>query len=230
MKVCQKKRGKGGIRKILELSDFHGLYKQLIEFRIDKGQTNPVLRFVQGLRFSARLTYIIRKRLSCYDLEVDWGHILKEDEQFCSPECDVIIHKPGYFERWDGDEKPVMDFKFIDAQNAVAVISCKSSVVTKIEKIDKEYRKRMGQYINNVYLFCECCPSKKVNSLKQFATSAGYKDFFYLYTQQEDTHFTEMNETVCHNFVQCLEQLGKNHRQNQLPGNSPEKTGDQAKR
>src|SRR5258707_13284732 len=55
-----------------------------------------ILGFVKGLRLSARLIYFLRERLSetlsQSNLAVSWGQLLDDNCEFCSRECDVIIH------------------------------------------------------------------------------------------------------------------------------------------
>src|SRR6266576_7224155 len=65
-----------------------------------------ILGFVRGLRLSARLIYFLRERLSSTGLEVNWGHLLDQSEESCSPECDVIVHTPGHVREWNGGNAP----------------------------------------------------------------------------------------------------------------------------
>jgi hypothetical protein len=142
-----------------------------------------VLPFVRGLRLSARLVYVLRKDLSWSGLEVDWGHLLDDRGASCSPECDIIIHRTGLVERWDGDSQAVMDFKFVQRKLAVAVVSCKSLV----DAIDRDYVRKLRPYVGHIFLFAECCAPTRVTSLKRRAREAGYAGFGYLYTFDEAT-------------------------------------------
>ncbi len=143
-----------------------------------------VLPFVKGLRLSSQLIYILRKELSGLEhIEVDWGHLLDEDGDSCSPECDVIIHRCGHVAEWDGSKEPVMHFKFINRGCALAVVSCKSFV----EGVDLKYAKSLQPYVRHIFFFAECCEPRKVDSLRTAAKKAGYAGFGYLYTYNRET-------------------------------------------
>lgn len=170
----------------LEVDDLVGLAQSLYYLRLnrpvvtksDKHQEGDVLGFVKGLRLSARLIYFLRERLSDCQCEVNWGHLLTPDKASCSPECDVIIHKPGHVAKWNGGHSPVMDFRFIRADNAVAVISCKSD----LKHVDKKYPAQLAKHgIQQVYLFAECCLQKNYSRLKQGALNSGYSGLGCLY-------------------------------------------------
>ena len=96
----------------LYLQEFHSLQEELSQWRVDpqiqemerESPGGVILGFVKGLRLSARLIYAIREHLSTFGLEVDWGHLLTEEGDSCSPECDIIIHLPGWERRWNGYE------------------------------------------------------------------------------------------------------------------------------
>jgi hypothetical protein len=136
-----------------------------------------VLPFVKGLRLSAQLIYVLRTELSETGIKVDWGHLLDDRDESCSPECDVIIHHEGHVEVWNGNEEPVMNFKFVRGSCAIAVISCKSHA----EDVDREYVQRLRPYVKHIFLFLECCAPHKVASLRKKAKEAGYAGFGYLY-------------------------------------------------
>jgi hypothetical protein len=145
-----------------------------------------VLPFVKGLRLSAQLVRVLRKDLSWSGLDVDWGHLLDDRGASCSPECDIIIHRTGYVERWDGDAEAIMDFKFVERRLAVAVVSCKS-LIDAIEREHREYVRKLRPYVEHIFLFAECCSPKRVTLLKKRAKEAGYAGFGYLYTFDETT-------------------------------------------
>jgi hypothetical protein len=160
----------------------HSLYalrlNRPIVTKSGKTQEGAVLGFVTGLRLSAKLIYFLRERLSGLQCEVNWGHLLTPDRASCSPECDVIIHKPGHLEKWNGGHSPVMDFRFIESAKAVAVISCKSNLT----QIDKKYPGRLAKHgVRKVYLFAECCRQKDYPRLKQSALANGYSSLGCLY-------------------------------------------------
>ncbi len=196
------------VANILRLEDFRALFAELQRWRTDPDVQDMqrdhgrglVFPFAKGLRLSARLVYAIRKRLSAIGVKVDWGQIITP-EGYCSPECDIIIHKPGSVSRWNGNEKPVMDFVFVEHDNALAVISCKSSVTT----VDKDYAKAIKTHLPNLFLFGECCSPGAVGRLKRAAKAAGYKGFWYLYTYDAKTEICVEDENVWQSFLQTLE-------------------------
>jgi len=181
----------GGIGRRLRLTRFHELTAEFRQYRIDdfirgleKGRSSGrILAFVRGLRLSAQLIYALREALSQTDLEVDWGHLLDEECRICSPECDVIVHRRGHVIRWNGSVAPVMDFKFIESQKAVAVVSCKSLMRT----VDAKHCQALRPYVSKVLLFAECCRPNAVDRLRDRAQKAGYLGFWYLYTLNEET-------------------------------------------
>ncbi|MFQ5821494.1 MAG: hypothetical protein ACE5I5_16040, partial [Candidatus Heimdallarchaeota archaeon] len=116
--------------RLLYESRYNGLIGDFSTWRVDdfirqmeadrcKGR---ILPFVRGLRLSAHLIYTIREILSGTELEANWGHLLDEEGNYCSAECDIIIHLRGHYMRWNGSIDPIMDFRFIEQQNAIAVI------------------------------------------------------------------------------------------------------------
>ena len=175
------KKSSGVLGKTLRLADFESLATELKGWRtselqdIEKSKgSGLVLGFVKGLRLSAGLIYVLRKRLSGNQLEVHWGHLLDSYHDSCSPECDVIIHKKGFYEEWNGHDDRVMDFKFIECDNALAVISCKSYA----KKVDADYPKKLSPYVTQVILFAECCPPEQYDKLCLQAKKAGYQGFW----------------------------------------------------
>jgi hypothetical protein len=170
----------------LALEPFEGLIAELASYR--QGQTESaggaqcsVLPFVRGLRLSARLIYIMRERLIGSGLMVDWGHLVDEQENILSKECDIIVHR-GSFRKWNGSVKPVMDFHFVLGKNAVAVVSCK----TTIDRVDEPYAKNIRRFVRRVCLFGECCDDKHVARFARQARNAGYAHMWFLYTQEAD--------------------------------------------
>ena len=184
-------RRRMGVGATLRLSDFERLVGELACWRANddlkiiqaaKGSA-VVLPFVKGLRLSAQLIYVLREELSHTDLEVDWGHLLDAEEQSCSPECDIIIHHEGHVRKWNGNEHPIMDFRFVPHTNAVAVVSCKSYA----KDVDADYATRVRPYVSHLFLFAECCAPNQVANLQRKAKAAGYVGFWYLYTYDEST-------------------------------------------
>jgi len=149
--------------------------------RGDGKYEGDILGFVKGLRLSARLIYFLRNRLSGTDLDVNWGHLIANGES-CSPECDVIIHTKGHVRRWNGGDRPIMDFKFVETERVRAVVSCKS----RLHGIDKSYPKALKKYgVKHVFLFAECCNETQFEKLRQRAEAAGYSGLWCLYLVQK---------------------------------------------
>ena len=167
-----------------------------------------VLPFVKGLMLSAQLIYILREELSETTLEVDWGHLLDDNDKSCSPECDIIIHHKGHAGRWDGGDERVMDFKFVKQDSAVAVISCKSYA----KDVDKEYAQKLRRYVKHVFLFAECCAPGKVASLQRKARDAGYAGFGYAYTFDEKNSECDNNEKGWPTFLDAVVSRAKRAR------------------
>jgi hypothetical protein len=145
-----------------------------------------ILPFVRGLRLSARLIYVIREFLTGTRLTANWGHLVDETGTFCSCECDVIIHRrDAHVRQWNGTSDPVMDFRFIESQGAVTVISCKSYL--KSGDVDTGYCKLVEPFVRRVWLFAECCGPRSAESIRRKALEAGYEQFWYLYLWSRGT-------------------------------------------
>lgn len=156
--------------------------------RSDGKYEGDILGFVRGLRLSARVIYFLRERLSGTGLEVNWGHLLDPNDDSCSRECDVVVHVRGHVRRWNGSDRPIMDFTFIEARNARAVVSCKSS----LKAIDKAYPKDLRKYgVKDIFLFAECCEEADFHRLREAARKAGYRGFWCLYLTQGSTFTTD---------------------------------------
>jgi len=199
----------------LYLQEFHSLQEELSQWRVDpqiqemerESPGGVILGFVKGLRLSARLIYAIREHLSTFGLEADWGHLLTEEGDSCSPECDIIIHLPGWERRWNGYEHGIMDFKFINCREAIAVISCKSF----IREVDRSYRQKLRPYVDKVFLFAECCEPNAVNRLRRSAQSAGYVGFWYLYACNQATSVCTVDENQWKDFLIKLRRIARGH-------------------
>ncbi len=201
----------GAMGKILSTEDFESLANKLAMWRLDpsiklmesKKSKGRILGFVKGLRLSAQIAYLIRNILSAHSIDVNWGHLIDNNGQSCSPECDIIIHQPGYIQKWNGSDRPIMDFKFINCGDALGIVSCKSLT----RSVDKEYCKDFKKYkMKNIFLFVECCNAKSVDRLKKQAKAAGYKGFYYLYTIEKDGYIN-INGNVYINFIKAIQAL-----------------------
>ena len=201
----------------LRLDAFYSMKEELLQWRIDEPlrdmercrERGRILAFVKGLRLSAKLIYLLRTALSDTGLQVSWGHLLDRDENICSPECDVILHKPGWVERWDGSAEPVMDFRFVSCTAAVAVVSCKS-LLDSVDDNLKAYCAQMQRYVKSVLLFAECCRPRKVRRLTGAAKRAGYAGLWYLYVLEEGSSEAEVDESVWRDFLETLRGLAAN--------------------
>jgi hypothetical protein len=160
----------------LASEDLYGLVGILVKSRKDLDK-DSVLRFVRGLRFSARIIYILRKKMGATNLQVDWGHIWGKQ---MSRECDIIIHR-GAFHGWNGDGgiNPVMNFKFVESKNVVAVISCKSLI--RPGDVDAKFSAETKAYSKKIFLFAECCALGKFKDVEKKVLKAGYQKFWCLY-------------------------------------------------
>ncbi|MDX2303733.1 MAG: hypothetical protein NW226_13090 [Microscillaceae bacterium] len=180
-----------------------------IKMAESKKGAGKILPFVRGLRFSALLIYAIRDFLVGSDLTANWGHIIDEDGEYCSRECDIIIHnKKGQTSRWNGNggQDHIMDFRFIEQSEAKVVISCKSFI--KVEsKIEVDYCNEMRNYVNQIWLFAECCPPKKSPALKTKAKQIGYDNFWHLYTLDQKTGEAKDALDEWLNFVEKVKSL-----------------------
>jgi hypothetical protein len=207
-----------GHKELLEQQKFHTIKAGLQQYRLDdfirnlenkKGKNRgSILPFIRGLRFSSLLIYAIRELLIGSGLTANWGHIIDEDGELCSRECDIIIHKEGYIIRWNGDGglHPVMDFKFIEQTEALAVISCKSYLQHK-SHIEVEYCADLRKYVDKVWLFAECCPPEKATEIRDKAVEEGYEYFWHLYSWDKDKSIVEDSLSDWTDFVQKIKDL-----------------------
>lgn len=188
------------------------MFQGFLNWRIDpfirqmetKRQKGRILPFVRGLRLSAQLIYFVREILTGTGMTANWGHLIDESGNSCSCECDVIIHHEGHIGRWNGSEEPIMDFRFIEQQKAVAVISCKSYL--RSGDIDSEYCKSMEPFVRKIWLFAECCDPRSVESIRNKAFGFGYERFWYLYTWSKQI-VPNPNKNGWNEFVKELKKL-----------------------
>jgi hypothetical protein len=209
-KKVVKKKVIEGISDRLDLEPYHQLCAGLWQWRIDdfvrglEQKEGSILAFVRGLHFSAQLIYAIRDIISEEGLKADWGHLLDRTGKYCSRECDIIIHK-GKCNRWNGHKNPVMNFKFVKQDKAVAVISCKSYM--RSGSVDKNYVRCLRPFVKRIWLIAECCELKHTKSIAQQAQGAGYQNFWYMYKWSRETSGREENESGWLDFVKKLRRL-----------------------
>jgi len=172
-----------------------------------------ILGFVQGLRFSALVTYSIRRILKKLvrnaALTASWGVIYDEDTNAFSRECDVIVHEDVSVDAWNGGDSydgPVMDFRFVPPEHAKVVISCKSELSSIDDKM-KVYAQDVRDYVDHIWLFAECCEARKVDTLRESARKAGYERLWYLYTFQRGRVGQVANEQGWLEFAEELRSL-----------------------
>jgi len=199
-----------GICDRLDLSHYHKICTELWNWRIDDfirelGQKEGnILAFVRGLHFSAQLIYAIREIISGKGLKADWGHLLDASGKYCSRECDVIIHK-GRYNRWNGHKNPVMNFKFVKQDKAIAVISCKSYL--RSGGVDKDYVRCLKPFVKRIWLVAECCDPKRTKAIAQQVQKAGYQNFCYIYEWSRETTEQKRNESGWLDFAKKLRSL-----------------------
>ena len=202
----------GSMAKRLITEEFYGLSDKLWQWRSDPAiqlmdkerQRGRILGFVKGLRLSAQVAYLVRQIISTDGLEVSWGHLINDRGSSCSPECDIIIHRPGCLQHWNGSNDPIMSFKFIQSKNAVAVISCKSYT----RSVDKQYCDEFHEYgLKNIFLVAECCSPSSVERLKKEAKDEGYKGFYYLYSFKKNSSVRLQDESVYLDFYNDIKKV-----------------------
>jgi len=184
------------------------LFAGLTTWRIDhyirqmeaQRRRGRILPFVRGLRFSALLIYEIREILDGTGLTANWGHLIDETGALCSCECDVIIHRRGQFKRWNGSGNPVMDFRFVSQDKAVAVVSCKSRLRSTAD-VDQDYCELMRPFVDRIWLFAECCGPRSAASIRTRALESGYEEFWFVYTWSPQTS-PEPNREGWNHFVE----------------------------
>jgi hypothetical protein len=211
-----------GYGKLLCEKPFRDMFSEFSAWRLDqfvraqekRRSKGRILPFVRGLRLSAHIIYAVREILEGSDLTANWGHLLDEKRTLCSCECDVIVHKNGHVEKWNGGEKPIMDFRFIDKKDAVLVISCKS--LLKTDEIDREYSELMKPFVDKIWLFAECCGPKSLVNIKKAASDIGYEKFWALYTWSKKCDVVP-NREQWNDFVKEIETLKTNHSSTKQP-------------
>src|SRR6266496_950154 len=160
-----------------------------------------ILGFIRGLHLSARLIYFLRDQLSHTNCDVNWGHLLDGNDASCSPECDIIIHDKGYLGRWNGGDRPVMDFRFIRVTSAKAVVSCKSLLTS----IDQKYPATLRKFgVKKVFLFAECCKKRHLARLRKTARAAGYAGVYCLYLIETGKSDFQRNEREYEAFTNAV--------------------------
>lgn len=192
---------------IRELSELASELQKLTEYELlstgGGKYEGQILGFVKGLRISAKLIYFMRKCLSSAGCEVSWGHIMDRAGQACSPECDVIVHDPGHFDKWNDSKNPIMEFVFVEPQFVRGVVSCKS----RLTQIDTEYPAQLRRFgIEKVVLFAECCSKSNYDNLRKQALEAGYCGLWCAYFLEGDEPVT-MDEQHHLEFREAILQL-----------------------
>lgn len=168
-----------------------------------------ILGFVRGLRLSAKVLYFLRDHVADAGFQVCWGHLLSANEESCSPECDIIIHNQGLIRKWNGSQDPVMNFSFVKASAARAVVSCKSLLTSVDAKYPKDLKKHGVQY---VFLFAETCKASQLEKLREKARLAGYAGLCCLYTTEPDSPLIKTNEMMWIEFGEALVTASKKAR------------------
>lgn len=195
-----------GFRYGLWLADLRGIQEEFYGYRDyapvgpdEKRGSGQILPFVRGLYLSARIIYFIRDVLRSKQLHVNWGHIVHESQIYCSPECDIIIHRLPAMKVWDGR---VLDFHFVDAKHVLAVVSCKSEVAS----VDEDYSKKLLAFgVPQIGLVGEVASRTNFINLRSKAKAAGYVDLWCL--ALEDAIGRGCDEPTLVEFIKFLESL-----------------------
>lgn len=209
-----------GFYRTFRKESYDSIKAKLLSYRLDpfirdiESKAGPnkgnIFAFVRGLRFSALLIYEMRQSLSKTDLEVSWGQVVTEDGDACSGECDIIVHRKGYEKRWNGNSDGtghIMDFKFINEKDVLAVISCKS-YLTK-SAIEKDYYDSISKYVKRVWLFAECCGPESVDLIAEESKKIGYEKFWHMYTWSRATGEITDSLKGWDDFIESVIALGK---------------------
>lgn len=208
----KRKRARRDLGVALRTEALHALIAELQQLRqypplVHKGKgkyEGDILGFVRGLRLSARIAYFVRDQLNDTQYRTSWGHLLDDAERSCSPECDVIVHKKGYVRAWNGFKKSIMNFKFIRANEAVAIISCKS----QLNSIDAAYPKGLKKFgIKHVLLFAETCPERSFERLRKKAKKAGYRGLWCLYLTGTDGSMKSIKDAIHLDFIKTVRKV-----------------------
>lgn len=210
--------GQGAHGQRLALRKLAGLANELMEWRsdheirqIDK-EGGGVFDFVKGLRLAARLIYILKEKLATHGLDANWGQIMDDSGDYLSPECDIIVHANGHVDRWNGEGPSeignVMDFRFIELRNVLAVISCKSYLASISDK-DCKYCGRLKPYLKGrkLWLFAECVPKGKEREIRGKARKVGHDVLWYLYTWDDKNLLPEQDRPQWQEFLKAVDKL-----------------------
>ena len=108
--------------------------------------------------------------------------------------------------KWNGSEKPIMLFKFIEVAHTRAVVSCKSHLTT----IDVHYPKALKKFgVKKIFLFAESCSITSFDTLRKRAKAAGYADLCCLYFTGPRGTLEEVNEKLWMDFGEAVIQAVK---------------------
>ena len=209
-----------GVERARYLSLCEELFGALASWRCDEESSEArkkCLRFVTGLRFSALLIYALRKLLLDSPLDAHWGTLL-DDNNNPTRECDIVLHKRGSsIEIWNGGaagkSDPVMDFHFVRASEARAIISCKGYALETVTDDMARYARDLQKYCPEIWLFAECCNEGCAHSVAKSAKAKGYVRFTYLYSP-EDGGTANPNKGGWLEFVSAVKKLSERDRGN----------------
>lgn len=205
------------LRAVFEKEKYDSVRTKLLAHRLDphirtlESKTGKnkglIFPFARGLRFSALLIYIIRETLEGSGLSANWGQIIDEDGDYCSGECDIIIHTGKHEARWNGDGSGnhIMDFRFVNKNDVKVVISCKSYI--KSSTVEIEYLNNLKSFVKDVWLFAECCGPKSIIPIKKKAKTIGYEQFWCLYTWNSKNGETNEQFGEWRDFMEKLRSL-----------------------
>lgn len=170
---------------------------------------NPTIHdFVKGLILATNIIKVIEK----YQPEgyyTDWGQVIdKRSGDALSNESDIIIYKgkPGC----KTIKNQSMKFVLVDKNQARVVIEVKSGI-DAVREGDKKYCKSLLKFVPEVWFFAECCwanSQSRVEAIRSKLRRAGYKQFFYLYSMDDERSCKNINYKQFVRFIELIKRIG----------------------
>jgi hypothetical protein len=169
---------------------------------------NPTIHdFVKGLILATNIIKVIEK----YQPEgyyADWGQVIdKRSGNALSNESDIIIYKgrPGC----KTIKNQSMRFVLVDKSQARVVIQVKSGI-DSIRQEDRTYCRSLSRFVPGLWFFAECCwansPSR-VKAIRSGLKRAGYKEFFYLYSMDDEKSRKSIDYSQFVRFVELIKKI-----------------------
>jgi hypothetical protein len=169
---------------------------------------NPTIHdFVKGLILATNIIKVIKKYLP-EGYYADWGQIIdKRSGNALSNESDIIIYKgkPGC----KTIENQSMRFVLVDKDQARVVIQVKSGI-DAVKEEDKKYCKSLSKFVPQVWFFTECCwanSKSRVRDMGKKLKKAGYKQFFYLYSMNDNRNCRCIDYSQFIKFIELIKKI-----------------------